>query len=298
MIAWLVAFALVACERQAATPLTEAASVSEPASMRVAVTIAPLAGLVAPLLPEGAEIRILTPIGASPHGWEATPSVLAAAYSAELIVGIGMGLDDRMIAPAERLGRRTVRFDAVLAELPEDQRRDPHLWLDPDLCVGLVDRVAAELIEAGLEADAVDRDRAAMVEAIRGVEDAYRDRLAPHAGAGVITHHNAWGRLFPRYSIEVAGVIRKIETAEPTPAAIATAVRAVEEARAQVIIIEPQFAADAADTIAKRTGAALATMDPLGSGDWFEMMTNNLDALAAALAEAQLETEAEGGIVQ
>lgn len=263
--------------------------------MRVAVTIAPLAGLVAPLLPEGAEIRILTPIGASPHGWETTPSVLAAAYSAELIVGVGMGLDDNLMAPAERLERRTIRFDAVLAELPEDQRRDPHLWLDPDLCVELVDRVAAELIEAGLEADAVERDRAAMVEAILGVDDAYRDRLAPYAGVGVITHHNAWGRLLPRYSIEVAGVIRKIETAEPTPAAIASAVRAVEEARAQVIIIEPQFAADAAETIAERTEAALAMMDPLGSGDWFEMMTDNLDALASALADVYLEARSASG---
>jgi len=82
-------------------------------------------------------------------------------------------------------------------------------------------------------------------------------------------------------------VSRTIETAEPTPGAIAEAVRAGEEARAQVIIIEPQFADAAAETIAARTGAALATMDPLGSGDWFGMMRSNLEALEGALASAR-----------
>lgn len=260
--------------------------------MRVAVTIPPLAGLVAGLLPEGSRLDVLIPPGMSPHGAELSPSAVSAIASADLFVGVGMGLDTQAlsIAVARLDTDRFVVFERLVPDgAPATRASDPHLWLDPVLCEALVeaiaDRVAARLRARGDEAGlaGLDRDRKALLAALGAVDRDYRTALAPFAGRGLVTHHDAWGRPASRYGLRIAGVIRTIETAEPTPAAIAGAVEAVRSAGAGVIVVEPQFSAGAAERIAELTGAALASMDPLGSGDWFTMMRTNLASLVDAL---------------
>lgn len=68
----------------------------EQSPLRVVVSIAPLRGLVEPLLKEAGiagSVEVLIPPGRSEHGFEYPPSRLARLESADLVVLVGMGLD-------------------------------------------------------------------------------------------------------------------------------------------------------------------------------------------------------------
>jgi len=62
----------------------------------VVVTLAPLRGLVEPLLPEGSKIAVLMPPGRSEHGYEFTANDIAQLGRADLVVLVGLGLEPQV----------------------------------------------------------------------------------------------------------------------------------------------------------------------------------------------------------
>jgi len=101
-----------------------------------------------------------------------------------------------------------------------------------------------------------------------------------------VTHHAAFARVADRYGLEVSAVLRPIETIEPSPADIAGAKRAIDESGVGAIFIEPQFGGGEAERLAESAGVELVVLDPLGGGDWFTLMSKNLDALIEGLNAA------------
>src|SRR5262245_42232134 len=68
----------------------------KPVPLKVVVTVAPLKGLVEPLLPEGSSVTVLMRPGKSEHGYEFTPADLAAVAKADLVVFVGLGIDTKV----------------------------------------------------------------------------------------------------------------------------------------------------------------------------------------------------------
>lgn len=157
------------------------------APLRVVVSIAPLRGLVEPILKEAAipgSVDVLIPPGRSEHGYEYPPSKLARLESADLIVLVGLGLEtpvQKFLAglPPRAGGegarsRRVVVFADAIGEAaaPEGDEpgepvhehehehehgeacehdhhgTDPHLWLDPVLVERFVGVLTQQLAEA------------------------------------------------------------------------------------------------------------------------------------------------------
>ncbi len=165
---------------------------------------------------------------------------------------------------------------------------DPHLWLDPVLVIkavpALEDAVQRAAANAGLNPGDVPARAAALLTRLKALDDKYRAALAPFAGAFIVTHHSAWERLAHRYGLRVAAVIREIETGEPTPGKIAASVDAIKAQHVAAVFVEPQFNPDAARRIAEAAGVKLRTLDPLGEGEYFELMDRNLEQLVAGLS--------------
>jgi zinc transport system substrate-binding protein len=276
-------------------PAPPAAPVSN--SISVVVSIPPLEGLVKPLLTRGGTIRTLVPPGRSEHGFEFTSADLAEMARADVIIYIGLGLEPQLesfLATHPDQHRRIVRFASLLDPQDDHAPGDPHLWLDPLLCEPLVLEAKAAIQAAyrgqrpltPAELRANEQAAEAQIALLHALDDHARSALAPLKGQPLVTHHAAWQRLADRYGLEIAAVIRPIETGEPTPGAIAAAIDAARQRHARAIFVEPQFDRDAAERIARATGARVATIDPLGDGDYFKMMRANIDSIAAALAPA------------
>lgn len=304
--ALLMAFLLPACARKPAA--------RAPGPVRVVVTIPPLAGLVKPLLPADSRLTMLMTPGRSEHGYEFSPSDVAALADADVVLYVGLGLE----APVERFltrnrwpGRREVCLGVVLGmqELGKDPHDhahhhhdhshdhdhgdvDPHVWLDPLMMIAVVDAAADAVRDAARAADLLTPAESARISSAQAqlkarliaLDNTLEERLAPFKGAAIVTHHAAFGWLAKRYQLRVAEVIRHVEAAEPTPAQLAEVAAAIKRENVPVIFIEPQYDAAAAERIARLAGVRLGVLDPLGDGDYFAMMERNLDALVRGLA--------------
>lgn len=286
------------------------------APLRVVVTISPLLEAARALAPEGSAVSVLTPPGVSHHNHEPSPSAVASLMDADVVVMVGMMLEPRVEAALKkhpRPWRRLVVFGEVVgpeaaafgavceheghehghAHDHDHSMGDPHLWLDPTLMEKLVvamrGAVEGALGSMGRLDDAerarLDAAEARLIEEARAVDEEYRAAIADVASRVIVTHHDAYSRIAARHGLEVAAVIRPIHSVEPTPGAVMEAVEAIRKRGAKVVFIEPQFSSGAATRIAELTGARILTLDPIGNGDWAEMMRANLAALVEGLGE-------------
>ncbi len=292
---------------------TSPASPASTTPINAVVTVAPLKGLLEPLLPQGSTVTMLMQPGRSEHGYEFTPADVARVAQADLVVYVGLNLETNFADILKRpsvAGRRVLCFGEVVGlqkpggPVPNaghvhehapgeicthdhDGYVDQHLWLDPVLVARLIPAMRAE-IEAiqsarGTLSDAEKARLAAAEESltqrVMQVHSDWATKLLPVKGVPVVTHHNAFPRAAERYGFRIAAVVRPFETSDPSPKEIADTVQVIRSENVPAIFIEPQFNAGAAKRIAQAAGITIGSLDPLGDGDWFKMMEGNLAQL-------------------
>nr|MCU0688696.1 metal ABC transporter substrate-binding protein [Phycisphaerales bacterium] len=98
----------------------------------------------------------------------------------------------------------------------------------------------------------------------------------------IVVAHDAYSWLAKRYGLETVA-IKGLTAQEPAPADLARAIATVRDRKISTVFIEPQVSSKASHRVAEATGARVAMLDPLGNGDYFRMMTDNLAAIRAAL---------------
>ena len=96
--------------------------------LRVVVSLPPLESLVRALEPD-AQVRVLIPPGVSEHGYELTSGDVAAIRRADLVVGVGLGLEPRLVEALRTMGDaapETIWFERVV----EGETTDDHAGHD------------------------------------------------------------------------------------------------------------------------------------------------------------------------
>lgn len=287
--------------------------------VRIVVSVPPLVGLVRLVAGPDADVRALVPPTISEHLFEPTMADVEAVRRADVVVCVGLGVDASVESITHRRSARSsmVRFcdsagivgRAVCNDPTHDHGPgvvhpaghessetsvvDGHLWMDPALCLRLVEDVARVLSERakrgdlrlGSEADIEARldDARTRIGALTRELD---DRLGKLAGARVVTHHDAFGRLLRPRGIEVLAVLMPVAHAEHSAGDIERVVRLLREGRADALLLEPQFDGRFAQAAAERAGVAVGRLDPLGSGDWEGLLRDAALELERVLAGA------------
>jgi len=254
----------------------------------VAVSIAPLAGVVERLAGASVEIVTLIPPGVDVETYGPTPRQVAALERAALVVAIGhaaIPLEARQLAPwlARRPAVRRVAlvdFDprGAEAEPGGHAHGDPHLWTSP----GVMRAAAAELTSAlaallPAEADAVRVRGAAFDAEVAALDARLAARLA--GGGRFLVDHPSLGYLAREYGLEQVAL--EHEGKEPTPAQLARLVDRARRDRFRVVLVQRGASRRGAELLAREIGAELVEVDPLAR-DWLA----NLERLGEALARA------------
>ena len=302
-LAVLVAAALVAAAPHA--PAQEAAA------PRVVASIVPVHSLAAGVM-EGIGTPFLIVRGyGSPHTYQMRPSEAAALGGADIVFWIGEMLETFLVRPLDSLGadaHRVALIDApglrLLAaraggawegetdghgEEPSGRARvDPHIWLSPDNAGAMVRAIASALSARDpgrTAAYRANRDRLiARIERLAGELEA---RLASVREVPFVVFHDSYRYLEDRFGLNAVGSIT-VSLERPPGARRLRALRAtMRAAGAKCVFSEPQFESPLVAAVIEGTGAARATLDPLGgsvepgAGAYFEIM----DSLAAAMID-------------
>jgi len=303
-----------------AAPAPVAQGVARP--LRVVVSIAPLRGLVQPLLPGGSTIDVLIPPGVSEHGYEVPPGKLAAITRADLVVIVGLGLEPQ-IEKFLKNNPGNARLAISMADILEvksggahgedhahhkhgpngeclhgamEGGADPHLWLDAGLVKTFIERLAPKLADRFPAGGPSGAEHPALIAArqltarIDAVDAAYREATDNAQTRTLVVGHDAYGWLARRYSLNTIA-IAGLNAQEPTHKAIQAAIAAIRQRGARAVFVERQLSQAAGKRIAQQAKVPVLMLDPLGDGDWFAMMEANLAALRQGLGQKKAEKE-------
>ncbi len=247
----------------------------------------------------------------NPHFVDPKPSYIRRLSRADVFVTVGLDLEIGWVQPLLSSARNPkvapggqgyvdASVGIPLLQMPTSLSREqgdihvygnPHYWLDP---------VRGKIVAATI-ADALsrisprneDQFRSNLREFVQAVDAElarWQATLAPYKGARVIAYHNEWPYFEDRFGIEIAGFLEPKPGIPPTPSQLASTIRQMEREGIRVIITSPYFKADAADLVARRTGAVVVTLATSvgareGIESYFDLFDYNVSALAAALRE-------------
>ena len=163
-----------------------------------------------------------------------------------------------------------------------------HVWLNPVLAQQQVMSIAGGLAEA-------DEQNAALYQAnaqdycarIAQMHEEISAQLEPFAGERIIAFHEAFTYFAEAYGLEIAGLIEHDSGEEPGTRELAKTCDLVKSLGISSLFVEPQYPQNAAQTIARETGAKVYQLDPVVSGD------GEMDSYERAMREnARVFTEA------
>ena len=269
--------------------------------LKVVATIVPLADFVKQVGGDKVDVILLLPPGASPHTYEPTPKTIQKISRAKIFFKIGSGLEfwaERIIKAA------SAKIDMVDSSAGVDLIRDisdshntarvdhlcadPHIWLDPHICIEIVKKIEAALSKADPSHAWYYQNNAARYgDKLRKLDREIEGRTKSFRTREYVTFHPAWNYFSRRYGLKVAAVIEEGPGKEPSPKHIMRIIADLKKLNTRVIFAEPQFSPKIAETIAREAGAQVLFLDPLGGQKhketYIEMMQYNLAIMEKAL---------------
>jgi zinc transport system substrate-binding protein len=245
----------------------------------------------------------LTPPGVEPHDLELDPGQVTEIAEADLVLYLGEGFQPAVqdavgaVAEGERVdllqGISTMQSTPQPGEVSTGGVVDPHIWLDPILMRGIVDRIAATLGRLDPGHAAAFHDRAAAFGAeLRELDDEYRSGLGSCRRRVLVTSHAAFGYLADRYGLAQEPITGISPEAEPDPARLAQLAADVERTGTTTIFTETLVSPKVAQTLAREAGVVTAVLNPLEGltpeqvqrgEDYLSVMRSNLAALRRGL---------------
>jgi zinc transport system substrate-binding protein len=139
---------------------------------------------------------------------------------------------------------------------------DPHVWLSPRLLKTQAHTVAETL--QSLDPDHAKDYQRNLTTLERRLDDAdrsIRKKLQPLAGKAMFVFHPAWGYFADWYGLRQVAI--QIEGKEPTDQELTELQRQARQEGVKVIFVQPQFAAGAAEAVARAIGARVEPLDDL-----------------------------------
>ncbi|MCK4547212.1 MAG: zinc ABC transporter substrate-binding protein [Candidatus Eisenbacteria sp.] len=274
----------------------------------VVATIFPVADLVRNVGGAHVSVSTLLPAGASPHTFDPKPTQVRLVAEARIFFEIGAGLEQWSGKIARASGNRNLDVvqlsDGLELLCSPDGRRcetelshtgsvpNPHVWLDPQNAIRMVERIACSLSKVDPEhAAAYEANAAAYGQDLQILDEEIRSAVERFSTRRYVAFHSAWIYFAHRYGLQAMGIIEESPGKEATPKHLKGIIDVVRSHGVAVIFAEPQLNSKEAEVIARESGAQIAFLDPLGGEDvegrdsYLNLMRYNLSEMERTLGE-------------
>lgn len=258
-----------------------ASAQAQPATLNIAVSVAPQKYLAQKLAGEHANVRVMIKPGQSPTTWDPSPREMARFATTDLLFCIGVPFEGiwlprlqnnfpnlKVRDPRQHIALRPLQAHNhhnethhVQAE-PTNHTLDPHIWLDPLLDIQMAENMLHALTEL---------DPAHQQEYQHRFEQLRHELTQLHVEIGALLHpyqthsfmvfHPSWGYFARRYHLQQMAI--ELSGKEPKGAKLAQIIQQAQKNGITAIFIQTQFSQKAATTIANQIGAQVITLDPL-----------------------------------
>lgn len=259
--------------------------------MAVVASFYPLAEAAARVGGGGVAVTNLTPAGAEPHDLELSPDQVDRIEDARIVFYFGGGFQPAVERAVRRAGGRVV--DLLAGEVAR-QGDDPHVWLDPTLMKGIVERIRSAYAEEDAAGAPGYRSRAdAYAQELDDLDRAFREGLRDCDRRDIVTSHAAFGYLTRQYGLTQHAVAGLSPESEPEPGRLAELAARVRSLGVTTVFYESLVSPKVAQSVAREANVRTAVLNPLeglseeerdAGKNYVSIMRENLATLRAALS--------------
>ncbi len=293
-----------------------APSSNDSIGVAVVATTTIWADVASQIVGDDGSVVSLMPVGADPHGFQASSSQVAAMVSADLVVANGLGLEVGLTNVLETAqvdganvlwvglaaqpvgsvnGSSTCGQSSASTGVDETLACDPHVWMDPDrvalAAVAIADALAEidDSVDWHARASVYGRELAATAQSIESTLSPI-----PDARRKLVTNHDSLGYFASRFDLEIIETVIPSGSAlaEPSSGDLATLVKRMIEEQVDVIFAETTDPTGLAKAVASEVGDDVSVVDLYtgsigspgsGADSLVGMLTTNAELIAAAL---------------
>lgn len=285
-----------------------------PAKINVVTSLQDFASMAATLGGDFVETESLAKGYQDPHFVDAKPSLILKLSRADLLIVAGLELEIGYLPPmidqsrnkkihpgspgyldvssgCEILQRPTGQVTRAMGDV--HPYGNPHYWTDPDNGRIIARSIAAKLSLLDPDHRATYEKNLAAFEARLTEKDReWLARLAPYAGAKIVTFHDSWPNFAKHFKLVVAGHVEPKPGIPPTPSHTLEIINLIEREKIRALLVEPFFDLKTPKYMAGKTGAHVVVGYPNVGGlpeitDYFALFDKNVAALAAALSGSE-----------
>ena len=287
-------------------PLVLVASPAEP--LNIVVTIPVLKDLTEQV--GGPYVRVISLLSGyeNEHTYSPKPSDLVAVRKARLLFEVGIGLEVWVSSLVKNAGSSSLRVvttskgigllrdrpehDGAAHAADENERGNPHVWMDPENATTMMRHITEALIQADpAHATEYRANQAAYLRKLDQLRGDLSDRITRLSDRRFIAHHPAWPYFARRFGFEIVGTIQPQSGSEPSALHLHSLIAKIKRDRIKVVVSEIQLSQKIPELLAKETGARVAVLTTLPGGlpnteTYLDMLRYNVLQLANALDAA------------
>lgn len=237
---------------------------------------------------DNAEVTQLIPSGTDAHDFEPTASDIAKLTKADALVYCGSGVDSYIDGIKETIENAGVQtLDTSLGVTLDGS--DPHIWLSPENALIQYESIKNLMCKTDPENSAVYEQRFNDVsEKISELKRYLEDLKNLTVKKDIIVSHAAYGYLCNELGITENGIENStVEGADPSAKQMADIITLANEKQIKYIFAQKGESDKTASAIAREINGSILYLDPFesdtGSGSYFDVMNENIQALGTAL---------------
>ncbi|MGH6802778.1 MAG: metal ABC transporter substrate-binding protein [Methyloceanibacter sp.] len=289
-----------------AAPLVLAVSPNEP--LNIVVTIPVLKDLTEQV--GGSHVRVISLLSGyeNEHTYSPKPSDLVAIRKARLLFEVGIGLEVWVSSLVKNAGSPSLRVVttskgiALLRDRPdhdgpahaaeENERGNPHVWMDPENASTMMRHITEALIQVDpAHATEYRANQASYLRKLDQLRKDLSDRITRLSDRRFIAHHPAWPYFARRFGLQIVGTIQPQSGSEPSALHLHSLIAKIKKDRIKVVVSEIQLSQKIPELLAKETGAHVVVLTILPGGlphteTYLDMLRYNVLQLANALDAA------------
>ena len=227
------------------------------------------------------------------HDYSLNVSQVRSAEAAQVIVTSGAGLEEFMEDILDGCDRLIDSSrDVPLLECTEEHEHeheheheaDAHIWLSPAnaaiMAKNICDGLCGVFPEYG---DTFRVNCSQLEEELAGLQAYGETALSSLSSRELVTFHDGFGYLAQAFDLTIAGAMEEESGSEASAKELIALITLVEAHQIPAIFTETSGSVSAAGIVSRETGVPVHTLDMGMSGDYFQIMRQNIDTLKEAL---------------
>ena len=266
----------------------------------ILTTFTVLADMARNVAGDKAIVESLTRPGAEIHGYDPTPSDIAKAQKADLILDNGLGLErwaQKFYGNLEDVPHVTLSEGITPIDISEDAyagKPNPHAWMSPKLALNYVDNIREALVKLDpANAETYNANAKTYSKQIKQVDEKLQKTVEeiPANRRFMVTCEGAFSYLANDYGLKEVYLWAVNSEQQATPKQVENVIKTVRKHEIPVVFCESTVSADAQKQVAKETNAKFGGVfyvDSLTDQNgvaptYFKLLEYNIDTLVDSL---------------